>query len=340
MTIYNIITCQFAAAAIAYLLNLLIGASDFVLHPVRLMGNVTDLFERAVRAVFPKNKGGEIFGGFVMALLVIAVCGGIPFAILFFAYRYNMLLGVCVEAVIGYFMLGTKPIARAGKDIYNALMSDDTEDARYELSMVDSRDTERMDDKGIARAAVETVAENTNDAVVAPLLYMAIGGAVLGCVYRAINTMDKMVGYEDAEYINFGKFATKLDSVVNYIPSRIAARLMIISSSMSGFDARHAAYIHKRDSRKRPNSAQTISVVAGALRIMLGGDAYYFGKLYQKPTIGDDLKDVSYYNILQTAKIMYLASFLAAIIFLALKFGSNYVIQYADDFIRLIISHI
>ena len=328
MTIYNVIIYQFAAAAIAYLLNLLIGAPDIAM---RLMGGIADFFERTVRALFRNNKGG----GFVMAMLVIAVCGGIPFVILFFAYRYNMLLGVCIETVIGYFMLSAKSAARAGKDVYNALMSGEIEDARDEVSLIDDRDTDKLDDAGAARAAVESTAEKANDGVIAPLFYMAIGGAVLGCVYKAINTMNEMVGYGDGEYINFGKFAAGLNSAANYIPSRIAAFFMIISSFILGFDSRNAAYIHRRDGRK--TGAQTKSVAAGALRIILGGDVYYFGKLCKRPTIGDDLKDIQYDNILHTIRMMYLASFLAAIIFLAAKFGLGYAIQHADDFIRMII---
>ncbi len=330
MTIYDIITCQFAAVAAAYFLDLLLGDPDFALHPVRLMGRLIDLFEKAARALFPKTKAGEITGGAVMAVCVIIVCGGVPFAVLFFAYRYNMILGACVEAVIGYFMLSAKDLASAGRDVYNALLSGDVGKARREVSMIVGRDTDKLDDAGIARAAVETVAENTSDGVAAPLFYMAIGGAVLGCVYKAINTMDSMVGYKNDAYINFGKFAARLDDAANFIPSRIAAFLMIVSSFLLGFDAGNAAYIHRRDSRKHasPNSAQTESVVAGALRIMLGGDAYYFGKLHKKPTIGDDLRDIRYDNIIQTNRMMYLTSFLAAVIFLAAKFASRYVVEY------------
>ena len=331
MTIYNIITCQFAAVIAAYILNILLGASYFTLHPLRLTGKITELFEKAVRAVFPKSKNGEVFGGFVMTVLVIAVCGGIPFAILFFAYRSNMIFGVCVEAVIGYFMLSVKSAARAGRYVYNALMSGDIKEARYEISMMDDRDAERMDDAGIARAAVETVAERTVGGVIAPLFYMAIGGAVLGCVYKAINIMDSLVGYKDSEYADFGKFAARLCSAANYIPSRIAAFFVIISSFILGYDSRNAAYIHRRDARG--GGAQTKSAVAGALCIILGGDVYYFGKLYKRPTIGDDLKDIQYDNILHTIRMMYLSSFFAALIFLAAKFGVGCAIQYIYNLI-------
>ena len=271
-----------------------------------------------MRRIFAKN---ERLGGAVMAICVLIICGGVPFAILFFAYRLNYFFGIAIESVICYFMLAAKSLKQAGMSVYKPLKNGDVDGARKSVSMIVGRDTESLDDIGITKAAVETVAENTSDGVIAPLIYMAIGGGVLGCVYKAINTMDSMVGYKNDRYINFGRFAAKLDDIANYIPSRISAYLMIFASKIMGCNSRNAYRIFKRDSRNHasPNSAQTESVVAGALEIQLAGDAYYFGKLYKKPFIGDGIKPIKYDNIVDSIKLMYMTSVISAVLFVGLK---------------------
>ena len=271
-----------------------------------------------MRRIFPKN---ERLGGAVMAICVLIICGGVPFAILFFAYRLNYFFGIAIESVICYFMLAAKSLKQAGMSVYKPLKNGDVDGARKSVSMIVGRDTESLDDIGITKAAVETVAENTSDGVIAPLIYMSIGGGVLGCVYKAINTMDSMVGYKNDRYKNFGRFAAKLDDIANYIPSRISAYLMIFASKIMGCNSRNAYRIFKRDSRNHasPNSAQTESVVAGALEIQLAGDAYYFGKLYKKPFIGDSIKPIKYDNIADSIKLMYMTSVISAVLFVGLK---------------------
>ena len=271
-----------------------------------------------MRRIFTKN---ERLGGAVMAICVLIICGGVPFAILFFAYRLNYFFGIAIESVICYFMLAAKSLKQAGMSVYKPLKNGDVDGARKSVSMIVGRDTESLDDIGITKAAVETVAENTSDGVIAPLIYMAIGGGVLGCVYKAINTMDSMVGYKNDRYINFGRFAAKIDDIANYIPSRISAYLMIFASKIMGCNSRNAYRIFKRDSRNHasPNSAQTESVVAGALEIQLAGDAYYFGKLYKKPFIGDSIKSIKYDNITDSIKLMYMTSVISAVLFVGLK---------------------
>ena len=271
-----------------------------------------------MRRIFTKN---ERLGGAVMAICVLIICGGVPFAILFFAYRLNYFFGIAIESVICYFMLAAKSLKQAGMSVYKPLKNGDVDGARKSVSMIVGRDTESLDDIGITKAAVETVAENTSDGVIAPLIYMAIGGGVLGCVYKAINTMDSMVGYKNDRYINFGRFAAKLDDIANYIPSRISAYLMIFASKIMGCNSRNAYRIFKRDSRNHasPNSAQTESVVVGALEIQLAGDAYYFGKLYKKPFIGDGIKPIKYDNIADSIKLMYMTSVISAVLFVGLK---------------------
>lgn len=271
-----------------------------------------------MRRIFTKH---ERLGGAVMAICVLIICGGVPFAILFFAYRLNYFFGIAIESVICYFMLAAKSLKQAGMSVYKPLKNGDVDGARKSVSMIVGRDTESLDDIGITKAAVETVAENTSDGVIAPLIYMAIGGGVLGCVYKAINTMDSMVGYKNDRYINFGRFAAKIDDIANYIPSRISAYLMIFASKIMGCNSRNAYRIFKRDSRNHasPNSAQTESVVAGALEIQLAGDAYYFGKLYKKPFIGDSIKPIKYDNIADSIKLMYMTSVISAVLFIGLK---------------------
>ena len=315
------IIAQTVALGLVFLLDLIFGDPDFALHPIRLMGGLISVLEKAIRRIFPKTKSGEFIGGILMAVLVIVVSGGVPLVILFFAYRFNVVLGVAVETVICYFMLAAKSLKKSSMKVYSSLIRGDIEGARKNVSMIVGRDTQSLDDVGITKAAVETVAENTSDGVIAPLIYMAVGGAVFGCIYKAINTMDSMVGYKNDKYINFGKAAAKLDDAVNYIPSRISAGLMIFASKLLGLDSKNASYIHKRDAHKHasPNSAQTESVMAGALRIQLAGDAYYFGKLYKKPFIGDSIKDVQYTDIMHANRLMYMTAFLTFLICMAVR---------------------
>ena len=312
------IIAQSAAVSIGFVLDAIFGDPDFKLHPIRLRGYLISFLEKVMRRIFTKN---ERFGGAVMAICVLIICGGVPFAILFFAYRLNYFFGIAIESVICYFMLAAKSLKQAGMSVYKPLKNGDVDGARKSVSMIVGRDTESLDDIGITKAAVETVAENTSDGVIAPLIYMAIGGGVLGCVYKAINTMDSMVGYKNDRYINFGRFAAKLDDIANYIPSRISAYLMIFASKIMGYNSCNAYRIFKRDSRNHasPNSAQTESVVAGALEIQLAGDAYYFGKLYKKPFIGDSIKPIKYDNIADSIKLMYMTSVISAVLFVGLK---------------------
>lgn len=322
------IIAQAAALGLGFLLDLIFGDPDFSLHPIRLMGGLISMLEKIIRKIFPKGKRGEIIGGILMVILVTAVSGGVPFVILFFTYRFNIVLGAAIEAVICYFMLAAKSLKKSSMKVYSALMQGDIEGARGSVSMIVGRDTQSLDDIGITKAAVETVAENTSDGVIAPLIYMAVGGAVFGCIYKAINTMDSMVGYKNDKYINFGKAAARLDDAANYIPSRISAYLMIFASRILGFDSKNASYIHKRDARKHasPNSAQTESVMAGALRIQLAGDAYYFGKLYKKPFIGDSIKDVHYTDIKYANKLMYMTAVIALVTCILIKIAVGCVV--------------
>lgn len=204
------------------------------------------------------------------------------------AYSINLYVGVIAEAVMTWQILATKCLRVESMRVYDALRTDGVDAGRRAVSMIVGRDTSVLDAAGVTRAAVETIAENTSDGVIAPMLYTAIGGPVLGFVYKAVNTMDSMLGYKNDKYMYFGRFAARLDDVVNFIPARISAYLMIAAAFIGGrhFDGKNAYRIFKRDrfNHASPNSAQTESVCAGALRVQLAGDAVYFGKLVKKNT--------------------------------------------------------
>lgn len=312
---------QLTALIIAFILDLCFGDPDFRFHPIRIIGNYISLSEKVLRKIFPKTKYGETVAGGILVIKVLFVSFAVPFLILFFSYRLNRFFGIGVESVMCYFLLAARSLSDAALKVYKPLKIGDTETARKNVSMIVGRDTESLDDVGITKAAVETVAENTSDGIVAPIIYMAIGGGVLGFMYKAVNTMDSMVGYKNDRYINFGKIAAKLDDIANFIPSRISAYLMILSAYILGFDGKGAFKIHKRDCRRHasPNSAQTESVTAGALGIQLAGNAYYFGKLYKKPFIGDKKRDIEYEDIKKSIKLMYLTSVITLILCILVK---------------------
>jgi adenosylcobinamide-phosphate synthase len=205
--------------------------------------------------------------------------------------------------------------------VYSAIKIKDTEKARKAVSMIVGRDTQCLDESGIIKAAVETVAENTSDGVTAPIMYMSLGGAVFGFIYKAVNTMDSMIGYKNDKYINLGRFAAKLDDAFNFIPSRLTAAVMILSAYILGMNGKNAFRIWKRDRRKHasPNSAQTEAVCAGALEIRLAGDAYYFGKLHKKEYIGDDIRPIENEDIRRANRLMYCTSSIVLIVSVSIR---------------------
>lgn len=210
--------------------------------------------------------------------------------------------------------------------VYDRLKNGTIEEARYAVSMIVGRDTSELTEEGVTKAAVETVAENSSDGVIAPMLYMALGGAPLMFLYKGINTMDSMLGYKNDRYLYFGRCAAKLDDLANYIPARISGWLMVAAAFLTGMDGKNAAKIYKRDRRNHasPNSAQTEAAVAGALRVQLAGNAYYFGKLYEKPTIGDKLREVEPEDIRRANRLLYGASVLSVLLCL----GGRLLVQF------------
>ncbi len=288
--------------ACAFALDLLFGDPLWLPHPVCLIGNMISSMEKLLR----KICRNEFAGGMVLSLVVVSASWTVPFAIVFMAGKLGGTLALIIEIYMCYQILAAKSLYQESMKVYRPLVEGNIPEARRFLSRIVGRDTENLDAEGIIKATVETVAENTTDGVMAPLLFMALGGAPLGFLYKAINTMDSMIGYTDEKYLLFGKFAARLDDAANFIPARISAALMILSAFVLGMDAKNAARIYARDRKnhKSPNSAQTESVCAGALGIQLAGDATYGGVLTKKPTIGDGINAIGPADIIRANRLM------------------------------------
>lgn len=305
------------ALVLGFFLDLLIGDPHFLYHPIRLVGNLIAVTERGLRKVFPKTEKGELTAGVFLVLIVTGISTAVPSLLLYGAWRLNPWLYFAVQTVMCYQLLATKSLKDESMKVYDKLKAQDLPGARYAVSMIVGRDTQVLDETGVTKAAVETVAENTSDGIIAPMLFLAIGGAGLGYFYKSINTMDSMVGYKNEKYLYFGRAAAKLDDAVNFLPSRISALLMIAACTFTGLDRKNAFRIWKRDrfNHASPNSAQTEAVMAGALGVQLAGDAWYFGTLYKKKTMGDALRPVEYEDIRRANRLLYGTAILALVVF-------------------------
>ena len=320
--------CYHIIAFIAgFVLDLLIGDPHFIPHPVRLIGSLISFLDKRLNSDVKYNSSENEANltkykrGMLLAFTVIFATFAVSVIILVAVYSINLYAGVIAEAVMTWQILATKCLCVESMRVYDALRTDGVDAGRRAVSMIVGRDTSVLDEAGVTRAAVETIAENTSDGVIAPMLYTAIGGPVLGFVYKAVNTMDSMLGYKNDKYMYFGRFAARLDDVVNFIPARISAYLMITAAFIGGrqFDGRNAYRIFKRDrfNHASPNSAQTESVCAGALRVQLAGDAVYFGKLVKKKYIGDGLREIEYEDIKRANRLMYITAFLCELLSVA-----------------------
>lgn len=320
--------CYHIFAFIAgFVLDLLIGDPHFIPHPVRLIGSLISFLDKRLNCNTGYNSSEKKLNlikykrGMLLAFTVIFATFAMSVIIIVAAYSINLYAGVIAEAVMTWQILATKCLCVESMRVYDALRTDGVDAGRRAVSMIVGRDTSVLDVAGVTRAAVETIAENTSDGVIAPMLYTAIGGPVLGFVYKAVNTMDSMIGYKNDKYMYFGRFAARLDDVVNFIPARISAYLMIAAAFIGGrqFDGKNAYRIFKRDrfNHASPNSAQTESVCAGALRVQLAGDAVYFGKLVKKKYIGDGLRDIEYEDIKRANRLMYITAFLCELLSVA-----------------------
>lgn len=320
--------CYHIFAFIAgFALDLLIGDPHFIPHPVRLIGSLISFCDKRLNCDAGYNISEKKLNlikykrGMLLAFIVIFATFAMSVIIIVAAYSINLYAGVIAEAVMTWQILATKCLRVESMRVYDALRTDGVDAGRRAVSMIVGRDTSVLDAAGVTRAAVETIAENTSDGVIAPMLYTAIGGPVLGFVYKAVNTMDSMIGYKNDKYMYFGRFAARLDDVVNFIPARISAYLMIAAAFIGGrlFDGKNAYRIFKRDrfNHASPNSAQTESVCAGALRVQLAGDAVYFGKLVKKKYIGDGLREIEYEDIKRANRLMYITAFLCELLAVA-----------------------
>ena len=308
------------AFIIGFILDLIIGDPANIPHPIRWIGSLISYVENKIY----KDKKSS---GLILVLIVILSVVITTSVIVISAYFISPIIGTAIEAILTCYCLATKSLADESRAVVTSLAKGGITDARKSLSMIVGRDTDNLSEEQVIKATVETVAENTSDGVVAPLIYLCIGGPILGLLYKACNTMDSMVGYKNDRYMNFGFFAAKLDDILNYIPSRICAVLIIISAYiMPGFSGRNSFKIWTRDRKnhKSPNSAQSESAYAGAMNLKLAGGAYYFGKWVEKPFIGDEVKKIDRDDVNRSHILLYATSILCevlctAVIFIIIK---------------------
>lgn len=303
---------------IGYILDMVIGDPNNPLHPVRGIGYAASKFENIFRSFLKKNLK---LAGLLVWILTVGLTFMITFEIIRAARFINIYFGIVLEGILIYFCISSKGLVVEGYKVIKFLLKDDLEGARKQLSYIVGRDTGSLSKEGVIRAVVETIAENMADGIIAPLFYAGIFGAPLAFAYKAVNTLDSMFGYKNDKYIEFGYFPAKLDDVFNYIPARITGLLIIVSSLILGYDYKNSLKIYKRDryNHTSPNSAHPEAAMAGALGVQLGGANYYFGKLVEKPTIGDKAKEIEINDVNKTAKVLYLASFIGLLIALRIR---------------------
>lgn len=303
---------------IGFILDLIIGDPNNPVHPVRIIGRLCSFLEKIMRKVF---KNSLKLAGLIVWILTVVVTFLVTFLIVDAARKFNLYFGIILEGIIIYMCISSKGLVVEGRKVIKYLLKNDIEGARKQLSYIVGRDTQSLDEKGIVRAVVETIAENMSDGVIAPIFYAGIFGAPLAMAYKAVNTMDSMFGYKNDKYMEFGFFPAKLDDVFNYIPARITGIIIVISSFILRYDYKNSFRIYKRDryNHTSPNSAHPEAAMAGALDVQLGGANYYFGKLVEKPTIGDKLKEIEIKDVESTARILYLSAFISYIIMIAIR---------------------
>ena len=298
---------------IGFLLDLIIGDPENPIHPIRLIGSICKKTERIFRKVFKDNLK---LAGLITWLVNILIVYFIGTFIVKVSFKINYILGIIISGVMIYFCISTKALKVEGLKVLKYILDDDIEGARKQLSFIVGRDTNNLDKNSILRAIVETIAENISDGVIAPILYAGLFGAPIALCYKAVNTMDSMFGYKNDKYIDFGYFPAKLDDLFNYIPARVTGILIIIGAIFLRLDYKNSykIYIRDRYNHSSPNSAHPEAAVAGALGIKLGGSNYYFGKLVEKPTIGDNLKEIEILDVYKTTSILYITAFLGYVV--------------------------
>ena len=312
---------SFFALGLGFCLDLIFGDPHAIPHPVVFIGKLISLLERLFRRLLPKTTNGERIAGGLVWLFTAAISTALPFGLLYACHSISPWLRTAVEAIMCWQILAVKSLNDETMKVYHALSCRDLPGARTAVSMIVGRDTQFLDADGVTRAAVETVAENTSDGVIAPLFYLALGGAPLGFLYKAVNTMDSMLGYIEMPYKNVGLIPAKMDDVFNFIPARLCALLMLVSGWILKLDVKNGWKIFRRDrfNHASPNSAQTESVCAGLLGLQLAGDAVYHGVLHKKPYIGDPLRSIEPEDIPRTCCVLYVTAVLSLLVFSAVK---------------------
>lgn len=303
---------------IGYILDMVIGDPQNSYHPIRYIGKLAQSMEKLWRHVFSKKQK---LAGLFSWLSIVIITFLITLGIVVISNIINPILGTVVSGILIYFCISAKGLKVEGLKVINILESGDIVRARKQLSYIVGRDTENLDEEAIVRAVVETVAENMSDGIIAPLIFAGLGGAPLAFLYKAVNTCDSMFGYKNDKYKDFGFVSAKLDDVFNYIPARITAYLIVLASWILRMNYKNSFKIYKRDryNHSSPNSAHPEAAVAGALGIRLGGANYYFGKLVEKPTIGDFISKIKIDHVYKTNNILMLVSFLGMIISVGLR---------------------
>ena len=312
---------------IAYVLDLIFGDPQNIIHPVQIIGKMINIGEKSLLGKkYKSDRKYKFFAGMILNITVISLTYGITYLI--HRTSENSIILTVAEIYLMYTVFSINSLAREGNRVYNILKEGNIERARKDLSYLVSRDTGAMDEKMIIRSTMETISENTVDGIVAPMLYMFLGGLPLSMTYKAINTFDSMVGYKNEKYMDFGKFSAKLDDVANFIPARITGILIVIASMILGYDYKNSLKIFIRDRKNHssPNSGHAEAGVAGALGVQFGGRVSYFGKEVDKPVIGDKIKDFELEDIKKNIKIMYAASFLSLVMFSVISLGICFLI--------------
>ena len=313
---------------IAYVLDLIFGDPQNIIHPVQVIGKMISSGEKSLlEKKYKSDRKYKFFAGMILNITVISLTYGITYLIR--RTSENSIILTVAEIYLMYTVFSINSLAREGNRVYNILKEGNIERARKDLSYLVSRDTGTMDEKMIIRSTMETISENTVDGIVAPMFYMFLGGLPLSMAYKAINTLDSMVGYKNEKYIDFGKFSAKLDDVANFIPARITGIFIILASMILGYNGKEAWRIFFRDRKNHssPNSAHSEASVAGALGVQFGGRVSYFGKEVDKPTIGDKKKEFEIEDIKKNIKIMYATSFLSLVVFSAIFVGIYFLLS-------------
>ena len=304
---------------LGFLLDLIVGDPQNPIHPIRIIGSLCKTVEKFFRSILKRYLK---VAGLLTWILVVFIVFIFNYLLLKVTYRINPSVTMILGSVMIYFCISTKALKIEGLKVVKYVIKDDIEGARKQLSYIVGRDTKNLDKESILKAVVETVAENMSDGVMAPLFYAGIGGAPLAFLYKAVNTMDSMFGYKNDKYIEFGYFPAKLDDLFNYIPARVTGIFIIISSFFLKRDYKNSFKIYKRDryNHTSPNSAHPEAAMAGALDIQLGGANYYFGKIVEKPVIGDKIKEIEINDVKKTAEILYLSAVMGFILMVIIKF--------------------